>query len=177
VDAYPHLSRRSYAYLNLGYSGASVFPAWRFGGEVYESLPHAIETSAGVRQLRFGGAPVTLWTGSVGAYCGNYWFSLRPFIRDKPTGSSASAGLTTRRYFADADNYVGASVSYGSTPGDELDVSEITRTSSRSAGIQGSHLVTRRTYGTWSLDFERDELSPGRFRNRWEGALGVRVTF
>ncbi|MDE3151771.1 MAG: YaiO family outer membrane beta-barrel protein, partial [Gemmatimonadota bacterium] len=72
-DLYPRLGPSTYLYLNLGYSGSSVFPQWRSGAELFQSLPDAWEASAGYRQLRFNGAPVTLLTGAVGKYAGNYW--------------------------------------------------------------------------------------------------------
>ncbi len=91
VDAYPRLSKNMYAYLNLGYSASDIFPAWRSGAELFASLPEAWEASLGYRQLRFNGTPVTMITGAVGKYVGNYWFSLRPYVRPKDTGTSASA--------------------------------------------------------------------------------------
>lgn len=177
LDAYPRLGGSSYAYLNAGYSAASIFPEWRFGGEAFTSLPHAYEASLGFRQLRFGGDPVTLYTGSVGKYAGNYWLSLRPYVRQKNEGLSASAGLTVRRYYENADQYIGARVSFGSTPSDRVTITEIERSSSFSAGFHGSHELARKLFGTWSIGYEREELGLGRIRNRTELNAGARVDF
>ena len=35
--------------------------------------------------------------------------------------------------------------------------------------------TTGRTIGSWSLGFEREELSPDRFRNRVEVGVGVKI--
>lgn len=178
VDAYPGLGKGAYGYLNAGYSPSTVFPDWRFGGEYFRSLPRAYEASLGFRLLRFDGAPVTLFTGSVGRYTGNYWLSLRPYVRDKSSGISASASLTARRYRADADNYVGGRLGFGSTPGDDAFSNEqLTRTSSATAGLHGSRSMRVRTIGTWSLAYEREELSLGRVRNRWEVSGGLKYRF
>ena len=177
ADAYPRVSERVYGYLNAGYSRSAIFPEWRFGGELFTTLPDAWEGSLGFRQLRFDGAPVTLLTGSLGKYAGNYWVSLRPYVRDKVDGLSASANLTARRYYTDADNYVGFRIGYGSTPSDPLTSRELIRTSSISTGVHGSRLIRSRTIGTWLLTYEREELSSTRTRNRWEIGGGLKLKY
>ncbi len=177
VDAYPRLNASTYAYLNAGYSASDIFPQWRFGGELFRSLPNAWEASLGFRQLRFGGPPVTLLTGAVGRYSGNYWVSVRPYVRVKPTGTSASAGITARRYFADGNHYFGARASYGSSPSDRVTPDEVSRTSSYSADLHGSGGPWLRAIATWAIGFEREELSPRRFRRSWTGTTGMKFTF
>ena len=39
LDMYPRLGRKSYAYLNLGFSNADIFPRTRFGAELFHALP------------------------------------------------------------------------------------------------------------------------------------------
>ncbi len=176
ADAYPHIADGVYAYVNAGYSASSVFPEWRFGGEIFASLPDAYEASLGFRQLRFGGDPVTLFTGSVGKYVGNYWVSLRPYVRSKTTGTSASASITGRRYFEDADHYIGGRVGYGSTPNDQIAPDAVARSNSFSADVHGVRPLATDLVGSWSFGFDREVLSPGRIRTSWTAALGFKVT-
>ena len=179
VDAYPRLSKNTYAYLNAGYSPSSIFPTWRSGGELFIALPKAWETSVGYRQLRFGGLPVTLFTGTLGKYVGNYWFSLRPFVRQKDTGMSASASITARHYFEDGDHYLGVRVGYGSTPPDQgaPDSVSLARQNSFSASVQGSGGLRAGLLGTWSLSYDREELDRSRLRKSWTAAAGLRFVF
>lgn len=177
ADAYPRLGKKVYLYLNAGYSSTTIFPDWRFGGEAFTSLPAAWEASVGFRQLRFGGAPVTLVTGAVGKYIGNYWLSLRPYLRQKPGGTSASVGLTARRYFEDGEHWVGATASYGSSPTDRITPDAVERTKALSMSLNGSTGLTRRLLGTWTLGRDREELSPGRTRDSFTLSAGLRFTF
>lgn len=177
VDAYPRLGAGRYAYLNAGGSGAGVFPDWRAGAEVFTSLPRSWEASLGFRHLRFDGDPVTLFTGSVGRYVGNCWFSVRPYVRSKDEGLSASASLSARRYYEDADRFVGLRVGYGSTPTDQLNPAELARTSSFSAAVQGSHGLGRRALGTWSAGFDRERLPLGATRESATAQAGLRLLF
>lgn len=177
ADAYPRVSENVYLYLNAGYSSATIFPEWRVGGEAFTSLPQAWEASLGFRQLRFGGAPVTLFTGAVGKYVGNYWFSLRPYVRSKEGGLSASAGLTARRYFEDGDHWMGVAASYGSSPTDRITPDAVGRTQAFSMSLNGSTGLTPRLLATWTLGHDEEELSPGNTRKSVTVSAGLKLTF
>lgn len=173
LDAYPRFTERLSGYVNVGYSSADIFPAWRSGAELFAVLPGAWETSAGYRQLRFGGPPVTLLTGSVGRYFGNSWISARPYVRVRDDGTTSSISAMGRRYFADADNYIGARVSAGSSPPERGDPSELTRTDAWSAAVLGSRTLRARIVGTWSIGVEHEKLSAAT-RRRIDLAAGLR---
>ena len=107
IDAYPRLAKGLYAYVNYGYSSHRFFPKNRVGGELYANLPHGVELSGGFRWLQFESSEVTIYTGTIAKYQGNYWISLRPYITPKSEGTSQSYNLTVRRYFGGPDNYLG----------------------------------------------------------------------
>ena len=175
LDAYPRLGEKVYAFLNVGYSGADVFPEWRSGAELFAALPKAWEVSAGYRQLRFDGvAPVTLITGAVGKYFGNSWISARPYVRIGDSGTGTTVIVTGRRYFADADNYIGARVGAGSSPSENATPAEVNRNESWSAAVQGSRTLRSRVVGTWSAGIEREELSASVTRRRIDLLFGLR---
>ena len=179
VDAYPHLGNGKYAYLSVGYSGSAIFPAWRSGAELFTSLPDAWEASLGYRQLRFSGTPTTLFTGAVGKYVGNYWFSARPYLHWSGSGPSASASITARRYYADGDHYIGARAGYGSTPPDvaTLDAASLARLRSFSASMQGSGGLAGGVLGTWSVAYEHEALTTTTIRRSVASTIGLRVPF
>lgn len=177
ADAYPRLSRTSYIYLNAGWSESSIFPHWRAGGELYVVPARGVELSAGYRQLHFTGVSVNLLTGSAGLYRGNYWVSLRPFLRVDAGARALSASLVGRRYFSGSDDYVGISLGGGSTPGDRLTPLDVTRTSVMSAGVHGSRPLAARVILTWAAGAERERLPVGDPRTRAEFTLGGRLDY
>ena len=170
VDAYPAIRKGTYGYLNVGYSASSIFPQWRWGAELFQSLPGAWEASVGARQLRFSGVPVTLFTGAIGKYTGNYWISIRTYEHE---GGSASASVTVRRYFSDNLNYFGAYASFGSSPSDRITPDEILRTNSSNGGISGSHSISKRVHGMWSIDLSSETLSATTTRHSWSVSSGL----
>ena len=177
LEAYPRINDIFYAYLNLGYSSSSIFPDWRSGGELFTNLPNAWEGSLGYRQLRYDGHPITLITGAVGKYVGNYWVSVRPFVRPSSSGTTATTLLQARRYFADGDHFVGARFGVGNAPPDlqPPDAASLAREHSVSVAVHGSGDLAPRLLGTWLLGYERERLLANRTRTGVSASAGVRV--
>ncbi|MGL4631430.1 MAG: YaiO family outer membrane beta-barrel protein [Leadbetterella sp.] len=115
IDAYPSLGKGAYAFVNLGYSQSSIFPSFRYGVQIYKSLPRAYEASLGVRYLKFN-SPLYIYTGSLGKYFGNSFVYATPFIIPSREGVSRSLTLHYRKYGANKDQYFGIRVSGGISP-------------------------------------------------------------
>lgn len=117
IEMYPRLGRNIYGYLNAGFSDGSLFSRQRYGAEIFASLPKCFEASAGLRHLSFGpDSKVTIYTGSVGYYTGNYWLSLRPYITPNDAVTSISASATLRRYFSNPEHYFSLRIGAGFSP-------------------------------------------------------------
>lgn len=176
-DAYPRLGKSAYLYLNAGTSGSAVFPENRLGAEYFLSLPEAWEASLGFRRLAFSGTTVVLLTGAVGRYTGDYWISLRPFVRSSNGITSSSLSVTARKYDKDADNYVGLRGTYGRAPTDQVSPDAIGRTESYAFNVHGSRSLAARVIATWAVGRESEQLSPTNTRRSWTATLGVKAGF
>lgn len=162
ADAYPKISENDYLYVNYGYSNFSIFPRQRVGLEWNRSFAHAFEGSLGGRILHFDGSKrVIIYTGSIGKYAGNYWFSLRPFVTPGDDGTSVSAYLTTRRYFSDPENYIGLRVGAGTSPDERrlllFDDSQSARLKSLSARVDYNHIFNGRWIFNAAVGFANEE--------------------
>ena len=115
VDLYPKITKGLYAYISFGMSNTDLFPSTRYGAELYKSLPKGFEMSLGFRGLKYA-KTTTIYTGSVGWYTGNSYWSFRTYITPGDTGSSKSGTLNYRKYRSDADNYFEISVGMGFSP-------------------------------------------------------------
>jgi len=115
VDMYPKITKGLYAYVNVGYANSFIFPDLRYGAELYKSLPHSLELSAGFRTLKYS-TTTNIYTGSIGWYTGNSYWSLRPYFTPGEGGTSTSAALNYRKYRSNADNYIGLLFSMGVSP-------------------------------------------------------------
>lgn len=128
IDFYPKFSKRFYAYLNYGYSDASIYPNHKVGGDLYVNLPGAMEFSAGGRYISLDTRDITMITNSLGHYRGNYYFSLRSNIIPKEDNLIQFSGnLLVRKYLKDAENFLSLNIGMGYSPelrqlisGDEL---------------------------------------------------------
>jgi YaiO family outer membrane protein len=115
VDMYPKITKGLYAYVNLGFSNSYLYPDVRYGAELYKSLPKSFEASLGFRALKYS-ATTNIYTGSVGWYTGNGYWSFRPYLTPGDSGTSKSGTLNYRKYRSDADNYFSVSVGMGFSP-------------------------------------------------------------
>lgn len=170
VDLYPRISKSIYSYLNYGYSGSVLFPEGRIGAELFFKLPKDMETSAGVRHMRFDhDTKIMMYTGSVGWYVGNYWLSIRPFItRDHATGTSVSATMFSRRYFKHAENYLELNAGVGFSPdlrrmqnATGLSENEIYLLKSQRVGLACQKVLCTTWTINLSVDVARQELGFG----------------
>ena len=125
LDFYPRIRRGTYAYINVGYSPDGVlYPDYRLGTDLYQSLTHGWEGSAGYRRLGFSEA-VNIYTFSLGKYYGNWLFSARTFLTPDLLGTSHSVSFAGRRYFGDGTEYIGFRVGTGASPVEARNVYDV----------------------------------------------------
>ncbi|MEO6719506.1 MAG: YaiO family outer membrane beta-barrel protein [Ferruginibacter sp.] len=125
VDAYPRISKRFYAYTNIGFSpGMPVFPKFRAGFSLYANLPLSFELDAGFRYLNFD-SDTWIYTLSVGKYYKNFWFNGRTYLTPSNSRISQSYTITTRYYLKGASNYLSFFIGKGISPDDRSLVSQL----------------------------------------------------
>ena len=115
VDMYPRITKGLYAYVNFGIANTFLYPDMRYGAELYKSLPKSLEASIGFRTLKYT-TTTTIYTGSVGWYTGNDYWSFRTYITPGDPGTSTSGTLLYRKYRSDADNYLSVDAGIGFSP-------------------------------------------------------------
>jgi YaiO family outer membrane protein len=118
IDFYPHFRSGTYGYLNVGYSpDNTLYPLYRIGAELFQSLPHALEASGGYRRLDFS-TGVNIYTFSLAKYYGNFLFTGRGFLTPGFPGTSGTA-LFSVRYFLGSEglhDYLEFRYSHGASP-------------------------------------------------------------
>lgn len=176
LDAYPSLGKNTYAYLNIGGSGASFFPSFRVGASIYYSLPKSWEIEGGFRYLKFSDATY-IYTASLGKYVGNWWFNLRTNLIPKTdSGFGTSANLQARYYFKTGEDYLTFQVSSGVSPDEESrDKTQLLNSYRAKIGYQ--QLVTDRMRINASTSYSKDELFADKFRYNLSVSLGVEYRF
>ena len=159
VDFYPSIRPGTYAYLNVGYSpDANLYPRYRFGTDVYQSLKGGFEASMGYRRLAFGSG-VNIYTPSLGNYHGNWYFSARGFLTPgtflTPSGNSTRISrtfiLSARRYFGETGlhDFVGIRFGRGSGLAQARSLQDVEVLKSSSVTAEFDKSFGRR----WSVNF------------------------
>ena len=120
IDAYPHISKLFYSYVNFGYSGSEgIFPKYRAGFSLYANLPKSFEAEAGIRYLKFTDQ-TWIYTVYLGKYYKNWLFSVRTYLTPAKSNISQSYSVAARYYYTgSADNYILLSAGTGISPDDK----------------------------------------------------------
>lgn len=115
VDMYPRIADGLYAYLNFGVSNSFLYPDIRYGAELHKSLPLSLEASLGFRALKYSEI-TNIYTGSIGWYTGNSYWSFRAYVTPGEPKASKSGTLNYRKYRSNANNYLSVEVGMGFSP-------------------------------------------------------------
>ena len=159
VDAYPHISKTFYAYMNLGFSGANngVFPKVRAGFSLYANLPASFEAELGFRYLQFSGSPTWIYVAYLGKYYKSWLFGVRTYITPSTYTStpSVSYSLIGTYYIGGRYDLIGGTVGYGLSPDDRYNVAQYSKTGAQlktyKAGVFYKKTIS--TFNVISADF------------------------
>jgi YaiO family outer membrane protein len=117
IEAYPSIRSGTYAWLDAGYSpSADLYPRYRFGGDIYQSLPAGLEASLGYRRLNFTNTSANIYVGSLGKYYASWLVTGRVFVTPGVAGASRSYSLGARNYFGNGLGYYGFRFGWGRSP-------------------------------------------------------------
>lgn len=113
LEAYPSIRRGTYAYLALALGQEhTLFPRWRVGADLYQSLGRGYEAALGYRHLEFASG-TDIYIASLTRYIRNWMLTGRVFHIPRATGSSMSYHALARLYAGNGRSYAGLRLSKG----------------------------------------------------------------
>ncbi len=175
IDAYPRFREGTYAYVSGAFAPSpSLFPAYRFAGDIYQSLGAGFEASVGYRRMQFTNA-VNIYVGSLTKYKGSWMLTGRMFLTPGLVGTSTSVHGIARRYRSDGVGYIGVRYGRGAYRDEVRSRNDIELLSSDSFGAE--LLVPIGTLELWVSTSASREGRAGR-SDLWQfstsSGLGVR---
>lgn len=180
IDAYPHISRRFYGYLNFGISGTnSVFPHYRVGASLYANLPWSLEADAGFRYLRFS-SDVWIYTASIGKYYKNFWFNFRTYLIPDLGNLSQSYTLTVRYYTGGEDDYISFAAGTGVSPDNRANVILLetdSKLKTKKMALGYSHVFRKLNTIGLGLTWHYDEYRTDTYGNQINAGLSYQRKF
>lgn len=120
-----------------------LYPDYRLGVDVYQTLGAGFEGSVGYRRLGFDDA-VNMYVPSLSKYAGNYLLTARAFFIPDAAGTSRSIHLSARRYLADGSSYMGFRYSKGSTREEIRDLNDVSVLDADALAAEGNLKLTPR---------------------------------
>ena len=136
LEMYPRIAKGTYGFVNVAMSqNFDLFAKRRYGAEIFQSLPRGYEASAGFRHFQFQNS-FNMATGSVAKYFGNWWVNSRVFLTPGAEGLSRSVQFSARRYFRDAEHFIGFRGGVGASPFEVRSINETGFLQSESFGFE-----------------------------------------
>ena len=176
-DGYINIRSGTYVYANVGYSGSSIFPTFRFGIEPYQNLPSGFEVSLGLRYLDFTTSNATIFTGSLGKYISNFWLAYRFYYNSNSDRSSFSSILYIRRYLRDTDNYLTLRLGLGVVSYSEIENEQFSGLNSRGATLDFQLSIIPLLYFKGEITYANNEYYKGSYRNIYGFEVGIQKRF
>ncbi len=186
IDAYPHISKTFYAYMNVGVplTNVGIFPLFRAGFSLYANLPAAFEAELGFRYLQFSGNPIIIYTAYLGKYVKNWLFSERLYMvpSDYSKTISASFSLAASYYIGgtSSDDVVGGTIGYGISPDDRANNIQLNtpeRLGSYKMGLFYKRKISKFDVFSISQGLAVTEYLPGTHGNEFQFGIGVTHRF
>ncbi|MFZ2287953.1 MAG: YaiO family outer membrane beta-barrel protein [Bacteroidales bacterium] len=172
AEAWPELTKTSYAYLAYAYSPGRWFPGHRAALEVWQTMPRGWAVSIGGNYYYFDHS-FFIGTLSIEKYTGNWWFSGRSYFHFKDIGVTTSFFLNARRYLGTTD-YLQLTLGAGTAPDEPYDIiTDLERQRAASARLTYFNQIN----SFWSVrigaGYSWEKYSASDYRSRFEGNIGV----
>ena len=137
VEFYPRFRPGTYAYVGVGYApDPRLYPQYRVAFDLYQSIGHGFEISAGARHLDFS-TSTQIYVATLSKYIGN-WMLTGKVYRVPAEGGLDSTSFYGgfRRYFgADGTSYAGLTYGHGFSSEEVRDIGDLTTI--HSDGLRG----------------------------------------
>jgi YaiO family outer membrane protein len=121
-----------------------LYPDYRIGAELNQSLPRAFEVSVGVRRLAFH-RPVNLNVKALTKYLGSWMVTARVFhVPDDRSPTTSGRGIVRRHFGADGRSFVGVHYGRGRNLEDLRTIDQVALLDAQTGGVSIDTLVSRR---------------------------------
>lgn len=177
VDLYPKIGKKSYFYLNAGYSNAStIFPTLRLGAEFYHE-EKKITSSIGTRYLYFKTENVLLYTGHLGINWGELFVSYRPYVNNRNQDWFVSHILNFKKNFTKKESFLQLDLQYGTLPYFFYTSDDFNRINAYRVGLNYKFRIKDHWFVQPIFMYEYEEYVPSKFRNKYNMQLVLSKRF
>lgn len=179
LDFYPRLNKQSYAYFNVGFSNADIFPSRRIGAEYFRALKAGFEASLGFRYMYYqvNDDELLILTTQLSKYFGNNMLSYRPVLSTLQQTTTLTSIVNYRYYFNSRDHFLSISTAYGRAPVEFVSLFEILRLSAFRLTTEYNFIIHKDLFGRVAAEFQHEEYFESIYRQRYSIEAGISKRF
>jgi YaiO family outer membrane protein len=170
LESYFKTTKKSYSFVNFGFSEGEVFPEFRFLFSNYYTLGKGFESEIGFRYNQSTNNNSSTGIVALGKYFKNNWMNIRmSFQLDEPK-LYPSFSTQFRHYYHTKFDYFSLNLGYGTSPDERETLTQfqerIALTSYR-FGAGYNQLFAKKYAVGCNTSFNRQEYFPERFQNEY----------
>lgn len=180
LESYFKTTKKSYSFMNLGFSDGEVFPKFRLLFSNYYTLGKGFESEIGYRYNKRDNTNSSSGILALGKYFNSNWINLRTsFQLDEPK-LYPSFSIQFRHYYQTRFDYFSLNIGYGTSPDERETLTQfqerIALTSYRFGAGYNKLFVKKYIVGITS-SFNRQEYFPEKFQNELNFSLNIIYLF
>lgn len=180
IESYFKTTKKSYSFVNFGFSDGEVFPEFRFLFSNYYTLGKGFETEIGYRFNKRTNTKSSSGILALGKYFKNNWINFRTsFQLDEPK-LYPSFSTQFRHYYNTRFDYFSLTIGYGTSPDERETLTQfqerIALTSYRFGGGYNKLFAKKYVVG-FSSSFNKQEYYPEKFQNEYNFSINLIYLF
>lgn len=176
LETYPKFKKGMYAYVGGGakLSSNGLFPDYRIGFSLYQSLGKKFELETGIRHLAFD-QQTDVWVLGLGKYLGNAFINLRSYWNRQNGRWNESFVLSSRFYLSDDKfDFFSLNLGTGVAFDDPTQINNVVyQLNSFRAGVDYSRNITKKSIVKAGFQWINEEYQNDTYGNQ----LGVNIGF
>lgn len=179
-ESYPKFRKGTYAYLGAAtkLSSNALFPDYRIGFSLYQSLGKKFELETGIRHLAFD-KQTDVWVLGMGKYLGNAFINLRSYWSRHNGKWNESFILSSKFYLSDDRfDYFSVNVGTGVAFDDPTQINNVVyQLNSLRAGLDYSRNIRKKSIVKAGLQWINEEYQNDMFGNQFSLNIGFYQKF
>lgn len=180
METYFLNNKKSYSFVNLGYSDAIVFPKVRLSYSYFRTLAPTWEGEIGIRYTKTADADLYGGVLGIGKYLGSYWINFKSYVHIDKTDLYPAFSGTVRYYFDTKYDYATILLGYGTSPDERVTLGQLDQRvalDSYKIGAGYYKLFWKHYCGGIQALYNHQEYMPGSYQNELELFLSIQYKF
>ena len=180
IESYFKTTKKSYSFVNVGFSNGEIFPEFRFLFSNYYTLGKGFETEVGYRFNKRVNTNSSSGILALGKYFKNNWINLKTSFQLDESKLYPSFSSQFRHHYETRFDYFSLNLGYGTSPDERETLTQFQERLSLTSyrfGADYNKLFAKKYVVGCSTSFNKQEYFPKRYQNEYNFSISLVYLF